>query len=135
MPANSNVMAVGVSNGTSVPVVVSVANTLRDGTGTLTALATAGTNGGLFFRVRATHMGAITVASTAMVVRLWVTSGANKVMIDEAALTSVTPTASVPGSTVTFSKTNISLKAGEVLSVTTSVSEAVGFVADGGGDF
>lgn len=135
MPANSNVMAVGVSNGTAAPIVVSVANTLRDGTGTLSALATAGAQGALFARVRATHMGAITVASTAMVVRLWVTSGANKVMIDEAALPSVTPTASVPGSTVTFSKTNISLKAGEVLSVTTSVSEAVGFVPDQGGDF
>ena len=135
MPANSNVMAVGVSNGTAAPVVVSVANTLRDGTGTLTALATAGTQGALFARVRATHHGVIGTPSTAMVVRLWVTSGAVKVMLDEQTLPSVTPTASVPGATVTFVKTNISLKSGEVLSVTTSVSEAVGFVADQGGDF
>lgn len=135
MAANTNVAAVATINGTSVPVVVSVANTLRDGTGTITALLTAGANGAIVARVRARHMGAITVASTAMVVRLWVTSGATKVMIDEVALPTATPTVAVIGTAVTFPLGNYTLKAGEILGVTTSISEAVGFVADQGGDY
>ena len=135
MPINSNVAAVGVINGTFVPVVVSVANTLRDGTGTLTPLGTAGPNGALLNRVQVQHMGAIGAASAALIARLWRTSGATKVLESEVALPIVTPTVSVPGASAVFPKTNISLKAGEILSATISVSEAVGFIPDQGGDY
>lgn len=116
-------------------VTVSTANTARDGTGTLTPLYTAGTSGATIARVRCIHQGAISVASTAMVCRLWLTSGATTVMIDEVALASATPSASAIGATATFSKTNLVLKGGDILKVTISVSESVGFCADQGGDY
>lgn len=116
-------------------VTVSTANTARDGSGTLTTLYTAGASGATIARVRCMHQGAITVASTAMVCRLWLTSGATTVLVDEVALPSATPSASVVGAVATFSKTNLVLKAGDILKVTTSVSETVSFCADQGGDY
>lgn len=132
--ANTAPLAVGTIN--DGVVIVSAANTNRDGTtGAYTTLYTAGANGAIINRVRASHAGAISVASTAMVLRLWHTSGATTVLIDEVALPSVTPTASVIGSTATFSKTNITMKAADILKVTISVAEAVHFCADQGGDY
>ena len=132
--ANTIPLAVGTPN-TGV-VVINTANTNRDGTtGAYTTLYTAGSNGAVINRVRVQHMGASGVASTAMLARLWHTSGATTALIDEVALASVTPSTSVVGATATFSKTNIQLKAGDILKVTITVAESVGFVADQGGDF
>jgi hypothetical protein len=135
MPVNSNVASVGVINGTSVPVVLSLLNAARDGTGTLTPLITAGANGALINRVQATSMVAAAAVSTLQVLRLWRTSGAVKVLESEVLLPSATPNTGVLGSIVTFPKTNITIKAGEILSVTQTVSESVGYIADQGGDF
>lgn len=137
MPANTNPIAVGSPKAGCL--VLSAANTNRDGTtGAYSTLFTAGSNGAMINRVRVIHMGAVTVASTAMVCRLWRTvtvPGAANVLEDEVALPSVTPTNSVVGSVVAFSKTNIQLAPGEILKVSQSIAESVGYVADQGGDF
>ena len=131
--ANTIPLAVGTVNDGVVS--VSAANANRDGTGTLTTLYTAGTAGALINRIRANHAGAVTVASTAMVLRLWRTSGATTVLEDEVAMATATPTTAVVGATATFSKTNITLKAGDILKVSQSVAEAVNYCADQGGDY
>ncbi len=138
MPVASTVpLAVGTPKAGCV--VISSANTNRDGTtGAYTTLYTAGTSGAIVNRVKVVHMGAITVASTAMVARLWRTvsvPGAATVLEDEVALTAVTPTSAVVGATATFSKTNIVLAPGEILKGTISIGEAVGFIVDQGGDY
>lgn len=137
MPANSNVAAVGVINGAtaSAPLILSTANALRDGTGTLTLLYTAGANGALINRVQAVSGVAAAATSTLQVLRLWRTQGAVKVLESEVLLPSATPGTAVIGSTVTFPKTNITLKAGELLSVSQTVAEAVHYSADQGGDY
>lgn len=137
MPANSNVAAVGVVNGATscAPLILSTANALRDGTGTLTLLYTAGANGALINRVSAVSGVAAAAVSTAQVLRLWRTSGAVKVLESEVVLPSATPNTAVIGSAVTFPKTNITLKAGDLLSVTQTVGEAVHYSADQGGDY
>ncbi len=108
------------------------ANTLRDGTGTITSLFTAGLRGSVVNRVLATHAGAIGAASTALVARLWKTNGGTSRLVDEVAIPAATPTAAVVGTAVTFAKTNIVLVSGDSLGVTLSVSEAVHFAAEGG---
>lgn len=137
MPSNSNVAAVGVINGAtgSAPVVLALLNALRDGTGTLTLLYTAGANGALINRVSAASGVAAAAVSTAQVLRLWRTSGAVKVLESEVVLPSATPNTAVIGAAVVFPKTNITLKAGELLSVSQTVSEAVHYSADQGGDY
>ena len=117
-------------------VVLAAANANRDGTtGAYPTLFTAGTSGALINRIRAQHAGAVSVASTAMVLRLWLTSGATTTLVDEVAMVAATPTASVIGGTATFGKTNITMKAGDILKVSQTVAEAVHYVADQGGDY
>ena len=137
MPANSNVAAVGVINGSTgcSPVIGNTFNVNRDGSGTLTLLYTAGVSGALINRVTATSGVAAAATSTLQVLRLWRTNGAVKVLESEVLLPSATPNTAVLGASVTFPKTNITLKAGELLSVTQTVSEPVHFVADQGGDY
>jgi hypothetical protein len=111
--------------------IVNAANTLRDGTGTLVPLVTAlaAGNGGAVLSLRATHAGAVTVASTAMVVRLWHVRGSVARLIRELALPSATPTtAGVLGSTVALAAADLpELLAGDSISATCSVAEAVHF--------
>lgn len=114
---------------------IATANTLRDGTGTISPFITAGANGSVVPQVSVRHLGAVTVASTPMVCRLWHRNlGAGTwYLYDEVALPAATPTtAAVPGSAVTFAKTNIALAATDTLGITVSVSESVGFSADVG---
>lgn len=137
MAANSAPAAVAVINGgaTSAPVVLALLNAARDGTGTLTLLYTAGANGAIINRVSAVSGVAAAATSTLQVLRLWRTSGATKVVESEVLLPSIAPNTAVLAAAVTFPKTNITLKAGELLSVTQTVSESVHYVADQGGDY
>lgn len=73
-------------------VVISTANTARDGTGTLGTVFTAGTGGSRIDRIIA-HA---TVATTAGMVRLFVHDGTNARLWRELPVEAVTPSASVP---------------------------------------
>lgn len=133
---NVQPLAVGTVGYTITTSTVSAANTNRDGTtGTYVTFLTAGSAGALVPRITATHMGASGVASTAMVLRLWRVVGATTILESEVALPSATPNTTTIGATVSFPKTNIMLKAGEVLKLTQTVAETVGYIADQGGDY
>ncbi len=108
------------------------ANTMRDGTGTITALFAAGTSGSVVNRVSFVHGGAIGAASTAMVARLWATRSGTSRLIEEKALAAATPSASVIQSRYVFDTLDILLPSGDSLGITISVSEAVHFTAEGG---
>lgn len=118
-------------------IVVALLQALRDGTGATTLFTSPATgSGSVIGRIKVTHQGAIGAASTAMVCRLYLTSGGVTTMIDEIALPSATPTAAgVLGASAYFTRTNIVLKAGDVLKVSQSVSESVGYSADQAGDY
>lgn len=112
---------------------IATANLLRDGTGTISPLLTAGANGSVVPSVHVRHLGAVAVASSPMVARLWHRNlGAGTwYLYDEVVLPAATPaTAGTAGSAVTFAKTNIALAATDTLGVTISVAESVGFSAD-----
>ena len=131
--SNTQPLYVGTQN-TGV-VVLAAANANRDGTtGAYTTLYTAGANGAQINRV-AVQSHAAVGANTPMVCRLWITSGATTVMIDEVALTAITSSTTAVGAKAAFTKTGIQLKAGDILKVTQTVAESVGYLADQGGDY
>lgn len=117
-------------------VVLATANANRDGTtGAYTTLYTAGAQGATINRVTFRSMAAVG-ASTAMVCRLWWTSGATTVLVDETALATATSSTTAVGGFGSFTlKTGIQMKAGDILKVTQTVAESVGYCADQGGDF
>ncbi len=114
---------------------IATANTARDGSGTITALITAGPRGSVIPAVNVRHLGAVAVASSPMVARLWHRNlGAGTwYLLDEVALPAATPaTAGTVGAAAAFAKINIAIAATDTLGVTVSVSEAVGFSCDAG---
>ncbi len=116
-------------------VVLAAANANRDGTtGAYSTLYTAGANGAQINRVAFRSMAAVG-ASTAMVCRLWLTSGATTVLIDEVAMATATSSTTAVGAFGAFTKTNIQMKAADILKVTQTVAESVGYLADQGGDY
>jgi hypothetical protein len=110
----------------------SAANTGRDGSGTVVSLFTAGALGSLVSRVGVINGTAIGGGSTAGVARLFRTTGGVSQLIDEVALPTASPTASVVGTRVQFNRTNIQLISGESLSVATSVADPTDYEAEGG---
>ena len=70
---------------------LSVANTNRDGTGTLVDIFTAGDNGSLIQRVEVIATG----TTTAGVIRLFVYDGTNNRLYDEILVTAITPSTTV----------------------------------------
>lgn len=117
------------------------ANLLRDGTGTITPLLTAGDNGSVVPSIRVRSIEAVG-ASTPNIARLWHrNAGAGTwYLIDEVALPTATPSQTVVGAAVAFNLTNIVLggkvpgSAGlaDTLGITIGVSAAVAFSADVG---
>jgi len=136
MALNTQPIAVGTPKNGAIQ--VSTAQVSRDGTvATLSPLYGAGLNGALIASVRAIHGGPVATLSTAMSLRLWlVLASGTKTMIDEVLLPAVTPTTlGVPAAAVTFSETNITLGAGDTLSVSQSFAEPVYYAAKRGGEF
>ena len=83
---------------------IAAANTASDGSGALVTLYTAATNGARFDKVVVLNSQATAAASSAMVVRLFITdtAGANPRLIAESALAAATRSTTVVGATVTF---------------------------------
>ena len=118
---------------------VSAANTESDGTGALVTLFTAGANGSRVEYVKFTNAQSLAAASSAMVVRIFVTDtgGANPRLIGEAALGAITRTVAVVGATGTITFTNgLVLASGQLLqccqSVYAGVQDLMHFIAVGG---
>jgi TRAP-type mannitol/chloroaromatic compound transport system substrate-binding protein len=114
-------------------------NTASDGSGTLVTLFTAGPQGSRVERITATNAQVSAAASTANVIRVFLTdtSGNNPRLIAEAALPAATRTTAVIGATVTITFLNgISLASGQLLKVCQAVYAGVQdlthFVAYGG---
>jgi len=70
---------------------ISVANTNRDGSGTIVDVLSAGTSGTRIDRVEAVARG----ATTAGVVRLYISDGSTYFLFEEILVTAITPSASV----------------------------------------
>lgn len=116
-------------------VTMSTANTARDGSGSLTTLFTAGSNGSLLSKITFTQSATAVGASTACVCRIFVTdtSGANPTLRGEVAVAAVTSSNSAIGATGTFTFTDgLVLKSGQIVKVTTSVSQNIAVVGEGG---
>jgi hypothetical protein len=106
---------------------VTVANTGRDGSGVINSFVTAGTAGAVIGKVTARTGVTISAVSTAMVSRLWHQVGGTGTwfLLDELAITTVTPSNTVIGTTFTFAETNIPLGPNDTLGVTQSIAEAM----------
>ena len=117
------------------------ANTASDGSGTLPTLFTAGTNGSRVDYVTVMNAQATAAASSAMVVRLFVTdaTGANPKLIREQILGAATRSTTVVGASTTFSfPGGLLLKSGQLLKCAQSVYAGVQDVTDFnayGGDY
>lgn len=126
MPANTNPLFVLTPN--SVPVFNASANTASDGTGGLTFLLSAGTNGTRIDQVVFRNAQTTQAASSSMLGKVWVsdTSGANFQLVGEVAIASATRSATVIGATgtVLFSPALV-LKSGQIMSISQSVYAGV----------
>jgi len=118
---------------------VAAANTESDGTGDLLTLFTAGANGSRVEYVKYTNAQSTAAASSAMVVRIFVTDtgGANPRLIGEAALAVATRTVAVIGATGIINFTGgFSLASGQLLkccqSVYAGAQDLMHFIAVGG---
>lgn len=110
---------------------VAAANTSRDGTGTIVDVVTGHTSyGSRVDRIRA----AAEVATTAGMLRLWLYNGTAWRLLDELAVTAITPSTSVEvwqSGDVVF-RGGLKIPAGWKLGVTMHNAEAVNVFADGG---
>lgn len=119
---------------------VAVANTNRDGTGTINTLVTAGLNGTVVPRIRARSALAVTTVPTLQVLRLWhrIANAGSWFLIDEVALGAVAATSAIVGQLIDFNLTNILLGGGataattDLLGVTQHVAEAVHYSGEQG---
>lgn len=137
MPAQTNPIAPNVVRKLSGS--LATANTARDGTGTITTIITGGANGSIVPAIRVRSIEAAGV-STPNVVRLWHRpAGAGTwYMIDEVALLTATPSATVVGASAVFATLNIPLtgtvqgvaSAADTLGLTIGASAAVAWTAD-----
>lgn len=104
--------------------VLSTANTNRDGTGSfLDFTAPDATNGAIAARISAISAGAISVATSDNIIRMWSKVGSTYRLLAEYAIATATPSATVAGSTLPGTTTddpwltiNLALAAAEVLS-------------------
>lgn len=127
--------------GNMIPVSIAAANTASDGSGSLVTLVTAGTNGTRVDGVTFRNGQATAAASSAMVVRVFLSdaAGANFKCIGEAALPAATRSTTVIGTTVTITFSQpIIMKSGQIMSVAQSVyagAQDLNSVIAYGGDF
>lgn len=118
---------------------VAAANTASDGSGSLVTLFTAGANGSRIERIRYINAQASAAASSAMVVRFFVTDtgGANPTLLAEAALAAATRTVAAIGASGFITFTNgLVIPSGTIIKVIQSVyagvQDLMHYVAEGG---
>lgn len=118
---------------------LAAANTASDGSGTVPTLFTAGANGSRVDSITITNSQATSAASSAMVVKVFITdtSGANPRLLQEIALATTTRSNTAVGQTQTISFANgLVLPSGTLLKVTQTVyagvQDQVDVVARGG---
>lgn len=107
---------------------ITAANTARDGSGALVTLFTAGSNGSRVDSIDFTSAQATAAASSAMVVRVFITdnAGANPRLFKEGVFATLTPSNTVIGQTVNFSFGNgLILSSGQIIKVCQSVYAGV----------
>ncbi len=118
---------------------VNSANTACDGSGTLTTLFTAGDNGSRIERIRYSNAQVAPAASSAMVIRVFITdtSGANPTLLTEIPLVTATRSATTVGAGGAYTFPNgLVVPAGTIIKVTQSVyagvQDLMHYVAEGG---
>lgn len=112
---------------------ISVANTARNGTGTLVDCFTAGTNGSLIRRITVQSQ----VTTTAGMVRLFVSIGGTNSLFREIAVSAITASATVAAfnASITLYDANsdgMPLPAGAILRASTEIANAMNVVVEGG---
>lgn len=115
----------------SAQVQISVANTARDGTGTLGTLYTAPATG---TRVDDLYIKA-TGTTTAGMVRMFVSDGTNHRLVDEFAVSPITPSSTVASWSYRATNLGIVLESGWSLRFSTHNGEVFNVVMTRGGDF
>lgn len=137
MPANINPIFTGVPKAATGT--IALANTARDGSGTLLTLFTAGANGSRLDFITFTSSQVTPAASAARVQRIFLTdtAGANPKLIGEVVLSAVTASATAIGATATFTFTNgLIINVGQIVKVSQSIygsaADATDVVARGG---
>ncbi len=110
---------------------VSVANTNRDGTGTLATIFTAGSSGSRIDDIKIQATG----TTTAGVVRLFVHDGTNARLLAENLVTAVTPSTTVEAWSTTLLNQAIVLPNGWSLRASTNNSETFNVLVTRAGDF
>lgn len=118
---------------------VAAANTASDGSGALVTLFTAGAQGSMVFRIRYTNAQASAAASSAMVIKFFITDtgGANPTLLCEAALPVITRTVAVIGATGIYTFTDgVVIPSGTLIKVCQSVyagvQDLMHYAAEGG---
>ena len=107
---------------------VAAANTASDGSGALVTLFTAGANGSRVEQIKVVNAQATAAASSAMVVRVFITdtAGANPMLVMESALATATRTTAAIGAAATISFTGgLWLASGQLIKVCQSVYAGV----------
>lgn len=110
---------------------LTTANALRDGTGTVVTVFTAGANGS---RIDDIYMTA-TVATTAGMVRLFLHDGTNTRLFREVLVSATTPSATVAAWTTSLTNLSLVLGAGWSLRASTEKAEAINVNVTRAGDF
>lgn len=124
----ANTSPIFVNSGNFTPARVTAANTASDGSGSLVTLVTAATDGTRVDGVRIRNAQASNAASSAMVVRIFLsnTLGANFRLIGEVALAAATRSATAIGATAIFTFDQpIIMQTGQIISVCQSVYAGV----------
>lgn len=118
---------------TSVVVNFATANTGRDGAGTIATLATAGSAGSFFRRIRVQAA----VTTTAGVIRIFKkASGGTFRLMKEILVTAITPSTAVAAWEAEWApEDGITLTASDVLGVSTHNAETFNAWPEGGGDY
>jgi len=118
---------------------VAAANTASDGSGALVTLFTAGANGSRIERIRYQNAQAAAAASSAMVVRIFITDtgGANPTLLAEVAISAATRTVAVVGAGGIYNFANgLVMPSGTLIKVIQSVyagvQDLMHYVAEGG---
>jgi hypothetical protein len=118
---------------------LAAANTARDGSGTITTIFTAGTDGSLLNKITFTSAQASAAASALKVMRIFITdtSGANPRLRGEILLPAITASATVIGAAATFTFTDgLILRNGQLVQVSQSVyasaADQTDCIAEGG---
>ena len=118
---------------------VAAANTESDGTGDLVTLLTAGAQGSRVERIRYGNAQSSAAASSAMVVRFFITDtgGANPTLLAEVAVPAITRTVAVIGASGIYTFTGgLTIPAGTIIKVIQSVyagvQDLMHYVAEGG---